>query len=59
MKNIRDKLISFRNNLYTLFPLRKDAIFELMDASSASYTAVGSVVHLSSLPVNTLALPMR
>jgi hypothetical protein len=47
MKNIRDKLIDFRNKLYTLFPLRKDAIFELMDANSASYTSVSSVVHLS------------
>jgi hypothetical protein len=57
MKNIRDKLIDFRNKLYTLFPLRKDAIFELMDANSASYTSVSSVVHLSKSEFFTRQYP--
>ena len=57
MKNIRDKLIDFRNKLYTLFPLRKDAIFELMDANSASYASVSSVVHLSKSEFFTRQYP--
>jgi len=47
MKNFRENLINFRNKLYPLFPLRKDAVFELMDANSASNDSLNSVVHLS------------
>ena len=47
MKNIRERLVDFRNKLYQLFPKRKDAIFELMDANTASNNRLNSVVHLS------------
>ena len=57
MKNIREKLIDFRNKLYPLFSLRKDAIFELMDANSASNTSVSSVVHLSKSEFFTRQYP--
>ncbi len=47
MKKLQERLTNFRNKLYQLFPLRKDAIFELMDANSASNDSLNSVVHLS------------
>jgi hypothetical protein len=57
MKNIREKLVDFRNTLYHLFPKRKDAIFELMDANSASTTSLNSVVHLSKSAFFTRQYP--
>ncbi len=52
-----DKLVQFRENLYQLFPRRKDAIFELMDANSASNKSVNSVVHLSKSEFFTREYP--
>ncbi|MFT5084842.1 MAG: hypothetical protein ACI9Y1_002898, partial [Lentisphaeria bacterium] len=57
MKNIREKLVDFRDTLYHLFPKRKDAIFELMDANSASTTSLNSVVHLSKSAFFTRQYP--
>ena len=47
MKKLREKIVNFHHKLYQLFPKRKDAIFELMDANTASNRPVNSVVHLS------------
>ena len=47
MKKSLVKIVSFRHKLYQLFPKRKDAVFELMDANTASNKPVNSVVHLS------------
>ena len=44
MKKLREKIVNFRNKLYQLFPKRKDTIFELMDANTASNRPVNSVV---------------
>jgi hypothetical protein len=57
MKKLQEKLINFRNKLYPLFPLRKDAIFELMDANSASHDSPNSVVHLSKSKFFTRQYP--
>ena len=57
MKNSQEKLIDFRNKLYPLFLLRKDAIFELMDANSASNDSLNSVVHLSKSEFFTRQYP--
>ncbi|MFT5084004.1 MAG: hypothetical protein ACI9Y1_002056 [Lentisphaeria bacterium] len=57
MKNIREKRVDFRDTLYHLFPKRKDAIFELMDANSASTTSLNSVVHLSKSAFFTRQYP--
>ena len=57
MKNCRETLINFRNKLYSLFPLRKDAIVELMDANSASNNSLNSVVHLSKSEFFTRQYP--
>jgi len=50
MKQLQQQLIDFRNSLYPLFPNRRDAIFELMDANSASNGNAQSVVQLSKSP---------
>ena len=57
MKKLQEKLIDFRNKLYSLFPKRKDAIFELLDANSASDKSVNSVVQLSLSPFFTRQYP--
>jgi hypothetical protein len=57
MKNNRERLVDFRNVLYHLFPKCKDAIFELMDANSASTTSLNSVVHLSKSAFFTRQYP--
>jgi hypothetical protein len=57
MKNIREKLVDFRNTLYHLYPKRKDAIFELMDANSASTTSLNSAVHLGKSAFFTRQYP--
>ena len=57
MKKFREKLVDFRNKLYQLFPKRKDAIFELMDANIASNTPINSVVHLSKSKFFTRQYP--
>jgi hypothetical protein len=45
--NTKEKLIEYRNKLYQLFLKRKDAIFELMDANTASNKTCPTVVQLS------------
>ena len=50
MKQLQQQLIDFRNSLYSLFPNRRDSIFELMDANSASNGNAKSVVQLSKSP---------
>jgi len=57
MKKFREKLVDFRHKLYQLFPKRKDAIFELMDANTASNTPINSVVHLSKSKCFTRQYP--
>ena len=57
MKKFREKLVDFRNKLYRLLPKRKDAIFELMDANTASNTRPSSVVHLSKSSYFTRQYP--
>lgn len=44
------KLIQFRNDLYSLFPKRSDAIMNLLDALSGQKQRCNSVVQLSSSP---------
>ena len=48
MSTIQDIFTDFRNKLYQLFPKRRDAIFNLMDANSASGKSFTSVVQLSN-----------
>ena len=50
MKHLQQQLIDFRNSIYELFPNRRDSIFELMDANSASNGNAQSVVQLSKSP---------
>ena len=57
MKKLREKIVNFRHKLYQLFPKRKDAIFELMDANTASNRPVNSVVHLSKSKYFTRQYP--
>ena len=57
MKKSLDKIVNFRHKLYQLFPKRKDAIFELMDANTASNSPVNSVVHLSKSKYFTRQYP--
>ena len=57
MKKSLDKIVNFRHKLYQLFPKRKDAIFELMDANTASNRPVNSVVHLSQSKYFTRQYP--
>lgn len=55
--NIKEKLIEYRNKLYQLFPKRKDAIFELMDANTASNKTCPSIVQLSKSEFFTREYP--
>lgn len=55
--NDKERLIDYRNKLYQLFPKRKDAIFELMDANTASNKACPSVVQLSNSEFFTRQYP--
>ncbi len=52
-----EKLVQSRENLYQLFPWRKDALFELMDANSASNKPINGVVHLSKSEFFTREYP--
>lgn len=51
MADQTEKLCKFRNELYQLFPYRADALFNLLDALSASGHQSRSVIELSESPV--------
>ena len=46
-------LQNFRQQLYELFPLRRDAIFELIDSISTHANKCKSIVQLSQAPCFT------
>mgnify|MGYP000105797612 CR=1 FL=1 len=48
IEELKKIFIDFRRQLYQLFPRRRDAIFELMDANTASNNTYGSVTQLSN-----------